>query len=159
MITESCLLFLKLAISALGGNPPAQDPSQKPSRILRHRQWESGWNPVEIQNREILEKCYRVGIGTLSYGVVMDRLNTLKEMAELLNVSQKTIYYWVARKEIPFLKVGRHLRFESAAVLNYFATNSRDAGLDGRAKAGSIQPLRSRSLKTGPGSLANSNKE
>lgn len=48
-------------------------------------------------------------------------LLTIKKLAEALNVSSGTIYYWVSRNEIPYLKVGRHLRFDLEEVQAYFA--------------------------------------
>lgn len=45
---------------------------------------------------------------------------TVKQLASLLNVSPATIYYWVSRLEIPFLKVGKHLRFDVQAVIDTF---------------------------------------
>lgn len=50
----------------------------------------------------------------------------LSQIAETLNVSEKTIYYWVGRNEIPFVKIGRHLRFNFQAVLAYFESQTRD---------------------------------
>ena len=47
-------------------------------------------------------------------------LYTLKEASILLNVSPKTIYYWVSRNEIPYIKVGRHLRFQPAELIEFF---------------------------------------
>lgn len=49
--------------------------------------------------------------------------NLLKpsQIAEILNVSEKTIYYWVERNEIPFIKVGRHLRFVANDVIRFFS--------------------------------------
>ena len=48
-----------------------------------------------------------------------------KQIAEALSVSVDTIYYWVSRNEIPFLKVGRHLRFSLGAVLGFFEERTR----------------------------------
>jgi excisionase family DNA binding protein len=42
------------------------------------------------------------------------------EIAALLNVSIKTVYYWVERQEIPYIKVGKHLRFNASKVIEYF---------------------------------------
>lgn len=47
-------------------------------------------------------------------------LLTIHEMASRLKVSAKTIYYWVHRKEIPYLKVGKHLRFDEGKVILSF---------------------------------------
>lgn len=51
-------------------------------------------------------------------------LCTPKELATLLKVPSKTIYYWVSKKEIPYIRVGRHLRFDAEQVLRHFVDNS-----------------------------------
>ena len=51
-------------------------------------------------------------------------LLTVIETADLLKVSRKTIYYWVSRHEIPFLKVGKHLRFNPIEVVEFFANKT-----------------------------------
>ena len=51
-------------------------------------------------------------------------LYTIKELADLLRVSPKTIYYWSRRREIPYVKVGRHLRFVPHEVIEFFKENS-----------------------------------
>lgn len=79
-------------------------------------------------------------------------------MAQTLSVSPKTLYYWVGRREVPFLKVGRHLRFDPVAVVDYFAAQSPTSGPICRGNSFAAT-TRARSLKTGPGSLANSTKE
>lgn len=48
------------------------------------------------------------------------RLLDLHEMASLLSVSPKTLYYWVSRREVPFTKVGRHIRFNPREVLDFY---------------------------------------
>lgn len=57
---------------------------------------------------------------------VSNPLLTIGEMANELHVSPKTVYYWVGRFEIPFLKVGRHLRFKRDEVLQFFQERTRD---------------------------------
>lgn len=47
-------------------------------------------------------------------------LLTIDEMGQQLKVPVNTIYYWVHRREIPFLKMGRHLRFRREEVLDFF---------------------------------------
>ena len=54
------------------------------------------------------------------------KLMTITEIAQVLSVSPKTIYYWVSRLEIPFIKVGRHLRFNMEKTLAFFAERTRD---------------------------------
>ena len=45
-------------------------------------------------------------------------------IAQFLGVSPKTVYYWVSRREIPYIKVGRHLRFQVAEVIEFFRSGS-----------------------------------
>lgn len=52
-------------------------------------------------------------------------LVTPGELSQLLKVSLKTIYYWVERNEIPFTKIGRHLRFEPNEVIQFFREKTR----------------------------------
>jgi excisionase family DNA binding protein len=52
-------------------------------------------------------------------------LLTLNQTAKLLNVSKKTLYYWVSRNEVPYLKIGRHLRFKFNDVLDFFEEQTR----------------------------------
>lgn len=47
-------------------------------------------------------------------------LLTIQELSFRLQVSVKTIYYWVHRREIPYLKVGKHLRFNEERVIQCF---------------------------------------
>jgi excisionase family DNA binding protein len=75
-------------------------------------------------------------------------LMTPGEVASHLKVSVGTIYYWVSRREIPFIRVGRHLRFQLANVIESFALKSDDSMFtcDLRSRQVSRHPLRS--LKT-----------
>ena len=52
-------------------------------------------------------------------------LMTIDELAALLRIPKKTIYGWVHHREIPFLKVGRHLRFVGDAVLDHFKQKTK----------------------------------
>ncbi|HEV7375935.1 MAG TPA: helix-turn-helix domain-containing protein [Pyrinomonadaceae bacterium] len=47
----------------------------------------------------------------------MEKLLTVKEAASLLSVSPRTIYAWVAERNIPFHRAGRLLRFDRAELL------------------------------------------
>lgn len=79
---------------------------------------------------------------------------TLDEVARYLHVSRKTVYYWVGRAEIPFVRVGRHLRFDPGAVMRHFSmkTEHEDPAI---SCANERAVLKSRSgawsLKTGAG--------
>jgi excisionase family DNA binding protein len=50
-------------------------------------------------------------------------LLTVKEAANFLAVSTSTLYGWVYLRRIPFVKVGRALRFELAALQEFIQSN------------------------------------
>jgi excisionase family DNA binding protein len=75
------------------------------------------------------------------------RLLTPKELGAALQVSVGTIYYWVCRNEIPFIKVGRHLRFRLPEVIEFFAKRSQPIRSCLRPSNGVI-PTNKGSLKT-----------
>ena len=54
-------------------------------------------------------------------------LLTLTEVSSMLRIPKNTIYYWVHLNEIPYLKIGRHLRFNEASVLDFFKDKTRDS--------------------------------
>jgi len=74
-------------------------------------------------------------------------LLTLKELADRLKVPVKTIYHWVHRREVPYLKVGRHLRFDEDAVLAHFRERTAHQTLSCPTYADLVESRR-RSLKT-----------
>lgn len=43
----------------------------------------------------------------------------VKKVAQLLAVSEKTVYRWIAKKEIPVYKVGQSYRFNQAEILEW----------------------------------------
>lgn len=45
-----------------------------------------------------------------------EKLWTVEELSEYLNVRVKTIYDWVHRRSIPYQKVNRALRFRPSAI-------------------------------------------
>lgn len=69
------------------------------------------------------------------------------QIADLLGVSVKTIYHWVHRKGIPFIKVGKHLRFNSQDVIRYFQQRTGDAGTPCPQTSTLVDSGRFRSLK------------
>jgi len=58
----------------------------------------------------------------------LEGLLTIRQLAERLQLSVGTIYYWVSRREIPVIRVGKHLRFDFAAVLRHFQELSNLSG-------------------------------
>ena len=51
------------------------------------------------------------------------RLVTVKDAATYLAVSVSTLYGWVYQRRIPFVKVGRALRFEVTELENFIRKN------------------------------------
>jgi excisionase family DNA binding protein len=43
---------------------------------------------------------------------MIERLFNIEKLSELLDVKKKTIYDWVYKKQIPYYKAGRLLRFD-----------------------------------------------
>jgi len=54
-------------------------------------------------------------------------LMTVQEAAEFLKVSTSTLYGWVWQRRIPFVKVGRALRFEMDALYRFIEDNRFEA--------------------------------
>ncbi len=50
---------------------------------------------------------------------LFENLWTVTETAEFLRVSEKTIYDWVYRREIPFIKLKRLLRFRPTEIAKW----------------------------------------
>ena len=46
----------------------------------------------------------------------MEKLFTIKQVSEILSVSENTIRKWVITKRIPFIKVGFLVRFKESDV-------------------------------------------
>jgi len=53
-------------------------------------------------------------------------LMTVQEAATFLQISVSTLYGWVWQRRIPFVKVGRALRFQLADLEQFVQTNRRD---------------------------------
>jgi excisionase family DNA binding protein len=51
------------------------------------------------------------------------RLLTVQEAAQLLAVSVSTLYGWVWQRRIPFIKIGRAVRFEVADLEKFIQGN------------------------------------
>ena len=52
------------------------------------------------------------------------RLVTVRELAEYIGISQDTIYSHVSQRRIPFVKIGRLLKFDLKAIDEWITQNS-----------------------------------
>jgi len=60
-------------------------------------------------------------------GNATQRLITVEAAAEYLAVSVSTLYGWVYQRRIPFVKLGRALRFDRTDLDNFISQNKRTA--------------------------------
>lgn len=56
---------------------------------------------------------------------------TTKEIALELNVPVNTIYYWVAKSQIPYIKIGKHHRFLYDEVIDFFRKKTNEKSITG----------------------------
>ena len=49
----------------------------------------------------------------------MSNLLNIKQVAELLNMSERTIYEYVADQKIPYVKIGKAVRFDPDKIENW----------------------------------------
>ena len=52
------------------------------------------------------------------------RLLNIKQLAHFLGVKEGTIYVWVCHRKIPFLKVGRLVKFDLRKIEKWLEENS-----------------------------------
>ena len=48
----------------------------------------------------------------------------IKELAEYVDIKKKTIYSWVNQRKIPYVKVGRLIRFDWKEINEWLENNS-----------------------------------
>jgi excisionase family DNA binding protein len=53
----------------------------------------------------------------------MTRLLSIDEAAKLLGVKRSTLYAWVSQRRIPYLKVGRLVRFRAEEIDKWLERN------------------------------------
>ena len=58
----------------------------------------------------------------------MEKYLSTKELAIRLNVPLATIYYWIAKNEIPHIKIGKHHRFLYGEVMDFFKIKTLNKG-------------------------------
>ena len=81
-------------------------------------------------------------------------LLTVTEIAQRLKVPVNTVYYWVSRREIPFLRMGKHLRFVHAQVVEHFLRRTEEKKTCGQIRDLLESAVPIRSLKSKARSLA-----
>lgn len=57
----------------------------------------------------------------------MDQLLTIDQIAEFLQVKRSTIYAWIHQQYIPYIKVGRLVRFRKDKIIEWLK-NRESAG-------------------------------
>lgn len=57
-----------------------------------------------------------------------NQLLSIKRLSEYLDVPAMTIRDWVYKRRIPFLKVGRHVRFQPSDVQRWLSERSHGNG-------------------------------
>lgn len=63
----------------------------------------------------------------------MEKLLTIDELAEVLSAKKSTIYQWVHQGLIPYIKVGRLLRFREEDIQKWLISREVEASVRFRA--------------------------
>lgn len=53
-----------------------------------------------------------------------DKLWTPKDLADYLSVKESVIKYWVRNHEIPYIRIGRQVRFDREDILEWISAKS-----------------------------------
>ena len=61
----------------------------------------------------------------IEVGVFMERLMTAKQVSELIEVRPNTIYQWVHLGLIPYVKLGKSVRFKKIELFRWIDKNLR----------------------------------
>jgi len=65
----------------------------------------------------ILQKTY------LTQDIKVNKYLSVQELSEALGISEETVYSWTSQKRIPFIKVGRCVRFDQDEVKAWLDKN------------------------------------
>ncbi len=57
----------------------------------------------------------------------MDKLLTIDQLAEVLQIKKATIYSWTFSKKIPHLKIGGALRFREREIVKWIDSQIEEA--------------------------------
>ena len=65
----------------------------------------------------------------------MEKLLTARQISDLLEVKISTVYDWVHREVIPYVKLGRLIRFKKAEIFHWVESHTlRPKNSSGRKK-------------------------
>lgn len=59
----------------------------------------------------------------------MDELLTIDELAAILKVPKSWIYIRTCKNKLPYVKVGRHLRFQKQKVFESLGISDKSSGM------------------------------
>jgi PTS system nitrogen regulatory IIA component len=51
-----------------------------------------------------------------------ERLLTVRDVAKWFKVHEKTVYEWAERGKLPFIRLGKRLRFQADDILQWLAS-------------------------------------
>jgi len=69
---------------------------------------------------------------------IMERLLTINELCNILQVSKATVYRWVHSDFIPYFKIGGVVRFNERAVRQWLSRRCYSGSTRLKAEAGDI---------------------
>jgi excisionase family DNA binding protein len=58
----------------------------------------------------------------------MNALMTPTQVCQKLNLKLSYLYWLTHKKEIPFIKIGNHIRFDEADIVNWLEQRKRNGG-------------------------------
>jgi len=58
----------------------------------------------------------------------MEKLLNIEELSNLLGVEVSTLYIWTHRKAIPFIKLGKFIRFKESAIQTWLQQKTVQPG-------------------------------
>jgi excisionase family DNA binding protein len=61
--------------------------------------------------------------GPIFYNYIESQILSYQQLSDWLGVPVSTIQKWVHRREIPYCKAGRHVRFEAGKVIEWLRRN------------------------------------
>ena len=102
-------------------------PSSDGARLAElYRVNQKDLSPVKQEDRAtFVWKGHAVPLASRSQRV-LEKLLTVDEVAELLALSPRTIYKWTTSRRIPFLRVGRRLRFSESDLKAWLDSKKQD---------------------------------